>query len=146
MKYSEFKAEVEKLGFGIKDKNDSTQIMHNQKSLSIISKIKVAEIDTYELSPSDLSDSVKCELLRLGYELAKTPLADREEEKRYYLKKILIPLLRENDDKWYSKPLLPNYRPRARRDREQNFQYQTIFTESEIKKMDITGFYKEEVK
>ena len=79
------------------------------------------------------------------YKLAKTPLAEREEEKRYRLRKIPIPLLKEASDRFYRKPLLPNYGPCTSNDITDSFQYQTIFTESEIAQMDITGFQKVEV-
>ena len=68
-----------------------------------------------------------------------------EEEKRYRLRKIPIPLLREASDQFYRKPLLPNYGPCTSNDITDSFQYQIIFTESEIAEMDITGFCKEEV-
>ena len=77
--------------------------------------------------------------------LAQTPLAEREEEKRYWLQKIPVPLLdKKGEKKWL-------WRQRGtdiagvdtiRVDHEK---YQTIFTESEISQMDITGFQKVEV-
>ena len=77
--------------------------------------------------------------------LSETPLAEREEEKRYWLQKIPVPLLdKKGEKKWI-------WRQRGtdivgvdtiRVDHEK---YQTIFTESEISQMDITGFEKVEV-
>ena len=77
--------------------------------------------------------------------LAQTPLAEREEEKRYYLQKIPVPLLKESDDLWYYEPINKLFKPGVDRDRTDNEKYKSIFTESEISQMDITGFEKIEV-
>ena len=73
--------------------------------------------------------------------LSETPLAEREEEKRYYLV-LNLPLVNN----------VPRYINRIKNQNEyylgskmENRGYQTIFTESEIAKMDITGFKKVEV-
>ena len=77
--------------------------------------------------------------------LAQTPLAEREEEKRYWLRKIPVPLLKESDDLWYYEPINKLFKPGVDRDRTDNEKYKSIFTESEISQMDITGFEKEPV-
>lgn len=77
--------------------------------------------------------------------LAQTPLAEREEEKRYWLRKIPVPLLKESDDLWYYEPINKLFKPGVDRDRTDNEKYKSIFTESEISQMDITGFEKVEV-
>ena len=77
--------------------------------------------------------------------LAQTPLAEREEEKRYWLRKIPVPLLKESDDLWYYEPINKLFKPGVDRDRTDNEKYKSIFTESEIAQMDITGFEKIEV-
>ena len=80
--------------------------------------------------------------------LAQTPLAEREEEKRYWLQKIPVPLLdKKGEKKWlwkYTRTSPPNMFgvDTTKIDREL---YKTIFTESEIAEMDITGFKKEPV-
>ncbi len=79
----------------------------------------------------------------VGY--LNTPLAEREEEKRYWLRKIPVPLLKESDDLWYYEPINKLFKPGVDRDRTDNEKYKSIFTESEISQMDITGFEKEEV-
>lgn len=68
-----------------------------------------------------------------------------EEEQRYYLRKIPVPLLGEKEGKYFCKALVPNYHNCVDLDRSQNYKFQTIFTESEIAEMDITGFKKVEV-
>ena len=68
-----------------------------------------------------------------------------QEEKRYWLRKIPIPLLKESDDLWYYEPINKLFKPGVDRDRTDNEKYKSIFTESEISQMDITGFEKVEV-
>ena len=80
--------------------------------------------------------------------LAQTPLAEREEEKRYWLQKIPVPLLdKKGEKKWLWKytgtaPFNTFGVDTIKIDSEL---YKTIFTESEIAEMDITGFEKKEV-
>ena len=78
--------------------------------------------------------------------LSETPLAEREEEKRYWLRYDVPPLLRAVQAK-------PKYLYKRRYDgyidtsfsQTDNSTFKAIFTESEIEDMDITGFEKEEV-
>ena len=78
--------------------------------------------------------------------LSETPLAEREEEKRYYLRYEVPPLLRAVHAK-------PRYLYRRIYDgyidtsfsQTNDSTFKTIFTESEIEQMDITGFVKAEV-
>ena len=146
MKYSEFKAEVEKMGYTFFENKYEVRILDNGAcKLIIIDKTDTHVIDPNNVSYITLSHKDKTELLDLACELAKTPLAEREEEKRYWLQKIPVPLLdKECEKKWL-------WRQRGtdivgvdtiRVDHEK---YQTIFTESEIAEMDITGFKKIEV-
>ena len=111
---------------------------------------KVSKKCRYSLSTiyeifEDLPEKVAFMLYENMMMLAETPLAEREEEKRYWLRKVLIPLLGEESDRYFCKPILPNYQPCVDGDRRQDSKFQKIFTESEIAKMDITGFCKEEV-
>ena len=92
-----------------------------------------------------LNEDQKLKLYDVAYQLAKTPLAEREEEKRYWLRKIPVPLLKESDDLWYYEPINKLFKPGVDRDRTDNEKYKSIFTESEIAQMDITGFEKVEV-
>ena len=146
MKYSEFKQVVEKLGYTFFENKYEVRILDNGAcKLIIIDKTDTHVIDPNNVSYITLSHKDKTELLDLACELAKTPLAEREEEKRYWLRKLPVPLLdRSEEKKWL-------WRQRGtdivgvdtlRVDHEK---YQTIFAESEISQMDITGFEKEPV-
>ena len=70
MKYSEFEREVEKLGF-----------THNRRCEEIVVKVD-NEWEKYQ----ELNETTQEKLFDLAYKLAKTPLAEREEEKRYRVK------------------------------------------------------------
>ena len=71
--------------------------------------------------------------------LAQTPLAEREEEKRYRLR-LNIPLIGSKEYLFMSSDKKQVYLGSG-----EWMGYQTIFTESEISQMDITGFQKVEV-
>ena len=147
MKYSEFKAEVEKLGYVVED--DGTPI-YVDKSKDGETLVSIGKHKRFWLDPgwsgfNNLTEDQKLKLYDLAYQLAKTPLADREEEKRYWLRNIPVPLLKESDDLWYYEPINKLFKPGVDRDRTDNEKYKSIFTESEIAQMDITGFVKVEV-
>ena len=148
MKYSEFKAEVEKMGFEVEE-NPHTVVAFRESDGSIIGKVykqTTACLDTKWSSFVSLKDNEKNELLDLFARLAKTPLAEREEEKRYWLRYEVPPLLRAVHAK-------PRYLYRRIYDgyidtsfsQTNDSTFKTIFTESEIAEMDITGFKKEPV-
>ena len=145
MKYSEFKTEVEKLGFDVNVKNLETRVRRKGNSIMTVDAQRKCIVDTTWDEFQYLRDDTKEQLFNLGCKLAKTPLAEREEEKRYWLRKIPVPLLKESDDLWYYEPINKLFKPGVDRDRTDNEKYKSIFTESEISQMDITGFEKVEV-
>ena len=76
----------------------------------------------------------------VGY--LNTPLAEREEEKRYYLR--LVTKIDVYEDRRYLNMDIPNEKYTLSENKDDAY-YKAIFTESEISQMDITGFEKEEV-
>ena len=74
--------------------------------------------------------------------LAQTPLAEREEEKRYYLR--LATKIDVYEDRRYLNMDIPNEKYTLSENKDDAY-YKAIFTESEISQMDITGFEKVEV-
>ena len=148
MRYSEFKREVEKLGFVVED--DGTPIYVDKskdgETLVSIGKHKQFWLDPGWSGFNNLTEDQKLKLYDLAYQLAKTPLAEREEEKKYYLLYDVPPLLRAVHAK-------PRYLYRRIYDgyidtsfsQTNDSTFKTIFTESEIAEMDITGFEKEPV-
>ena len=145
MKYSEFKTEVEKMGFVVEDEGVPIYVDKSKDGETLVSigKHKRFWLDPGWSGFNNLTEDQQLKLYDLAYQLAKTPLAEREEEKRYRLR-LVAPIL--GDPRYlhyggYSKTfsvacVLPS-----------NIEdtFKTIFTESEIAEMDITGFQKVEV-
>ena len=148
MKYSESKREVEKMGFVVVDSGFPIYIdkSANGETLLSVGKNKRFWLDPGWGGFEQLEECQKLELYALGCKLAKTPLAEREEERRYRLRYDVPPLLRAVHAK-------PKYLYIRRCDgyKDTSFSqaddsaFKTIFTESEIAEMDITGFEKEPV-
>lgn len=141
MKYSEFKQVVEELGYTFFENKYEVRILDKGAcKLIIIDKTDTHVIDPNNVSYITLSHKDKTELLDLACELAKTPLAEREEKKRYYLRNV-SPLLRGSGRGYLAKnkDTLEYYALSLKCSEEF---YQTIFTESEIAEMDTTGFEK----
>ena len=146
MKYSEFERTVKSMGLFINDREGEIYVEDDsQFPVLTVSKLDEMVIDTEYPSFIELPYGKKDTLLILVVTLAKTPLAEREEEKRYWLQKIPVPLLKESDDLWYYEQINKLFKPGVDRDRTDNEKYKSIFTESEISQMDITGFEKVEV-
>ena len=142
MKTKEFMAKVRSLEFGIIQ--EGHQLVVRTPGCSIVARVnrpsQQTEIVTFTFASAD-----RRELLNIISEYTGTPPEDREEEKRYWLQKIPVPLLKESDDLWYYEPINKLFKPGVDRDRTDNEKYKSIFTESEIAQMDITGFEKVEV-
>ena len=149
MKYSEFRVEVEGIGLhiGVYELNIDVVDKHGD-TVGCMAKDVEMSMDTDFEDFRKLPQEKKIFVFESLYKLAKTPLAEREEEKRYWLQKIPVPLL----DKGTEKKWLWKYTGTASSNRFgtdttkiDGDLYKTIFTESEIAEMDITGFEKEEV-
>ena len=146
MKYSEFKQVVEELGYTFFENTYEVRILDNGAcKLIIIDKTDTHVIDPNNVSYITLSHKDKTELLDLACELAKTPLAEREEEKRYWLQRIEPPILGEQDPRYLFYTRVGGYYDIGTTKSEWRNVIKTIFTESEIAEMDITGFEKIEV-
>lgn len=140
MKYSELKSYLELARWENESDNYYTKVYRNGYT--------VAEVGLWEqyniriLDPTQMTEG----LYRRLSDFAKTPLAEREEEKKYYLLYDVPPLLRAVHAK-------PRYLYRRIYDgyidtsfsQTNDSMFKTIFTESEIEQMDITGFVKVEV-
>ena len=114
---------------------------------------KVSKKCRYSLSTiyeifEDLPEKVAFMLYENMMMLAETPLAEREEEKRYYLRFIHPNILGEREPFYlhlhHSESAKDYYEIGTVKAPFGN-KLQTIFTESEIAEMDITGFQKVEV-
>ena len=142
MKTKEFMTKVRSLEFGIIQEDH--QLVIRTPGCSVVTRVNIFSQQT-EIFSLTFGSADRRELLNIIAEYTNTPLSEREEEKRYWLRKIPVPLLKESDDLWYYEPINKLFKPGVDRDRTDNEKYKSIFTESEIAKMDITGFEKIEV-
>ena len=144
MKYSEFETEVEKMGFFLDAGEHGIEIVDKYGiEYAYSSKESEMIVDTaYENFPK-LPQEQRAALFDLLYVISKTPLAEREEEKRYWLLSV-SPMLRKSECGYllYHKSMGRYFTGSAEYGGDV---YQAIFTESEIAQMDITGFEKIEV-
>ena len=85
MKYSEFKREVEKLGCEVCNTSGDIVVKRNTYTILTVNKNKEFEFDNEWNKWSGIGE-IKSPLFDLAYQLAKTPLAEREEEKKYRVK------------------------------------------------------------
>src|SRR5699024_5424008 len=87
MKYSEFKREIEKLGYRVDNYPDNIYVeTSGVGTIFIVSKNGTYAIDTNCYGFEILRNHEKMELAELAIQLAKTPLDEREDEKRYRLR------------------------------------------------------------
>ena len=143
MKYSEFKAEVEKLGWCISGNKYEVYVLnHGGGKLMVINKTDTHALDPSHISYVILTHEDKSALLDLSVKLAKTPLAEREEEKRYWLRFTTPTLLKDLIPNGYLNIHRESNELSLSSDKKDTEYFKTIFTESEIAEMDITGFEK----
>ena len=148
MKYSEFKAEVEKMGYTYNEDSDGIYVRNSVGTIVVVGRYNTHAISTTWGAFGLLTEFEKGQFLNLCHKLAKTPLAEREEEKRYWLQKIPVPLLDKEGEKewlWKYTRTAPSNMFGVDTTKIDSELYKTIFTESEIAEMDITGFEKEPV-
>lgn len=85
MKYSEFEREVEKLGCKVYERGCEIFVKRNTYTILSVHKNREFEFDNDWNKWSGIGE-IKSPLFDLAYQLAKTPLAEREEEKLYNVK------------------------------------------------------------
>ena len=144
MKYSEFNKKYADLELQYTDSN--IHIYCDGVIVGKVSKEYRYRMSTHYGGFEQFPEGYAANLLMNMNMLSETPLAEREEEKRYWLRYDVPPLLRAVQAK-------PKYLYRRRYDgyidtsfsQTDNSTFKAIFTESEIEDMDITGFEKEEV-
>ena len=87
MKTKEFIKRVEELGYLLSSSYYCWEIRNKKNYLiAVVSKDVLYKISTDSAYWDGISDEDKNKLLGLLIEYAKTPIKDREEEKKYYLK------------------------------------------------------------
>ena len=83
MKYSEFEREVEREGFNVDRKSGTAYVDSTTDTVMSISTDDLFMFDCDWSAFVHLNRDVQGKLFDLAYQLAKTPLAEREEEKLY---------------------------------------------------------------
>ena len=148
MKYSEFKVEVEKLGYIVKNKNEAHIYVSDADGLTIarVGKLHAVEMATDFMKFTTIT-RLEHKLLIYTHckNLAETPPAEREEEKKYYLRLVTPPILKKQVTEYLRKSEYLEYYTTGLSKNTGDEKIKTIFTESEIAEMDITGFQKVEV-
>ena len=86
MKYSEFEREVEREGFNVDGKSGTVYVDSTTGTVMSISTDDLFMFDCDWSAFVHLNRDVQEKLFDLAYQLAKTPLAEREEEKLYRVK------------------------------------------------------------
>ena len=139
MKYSELKSYLELARWENESDADYIKVYRNGYT--------VAEVGLWEQYNIRILDPIQMTegLYRRLTELAKTPLTEREEETRYWLQRIEPPILGEQDPRYLFYTRVGGYYDIGTTKSEWRNVIKTIFTESEIAEMDITGFEKIEV-
>ena len=146
MKYSEFETEVEKMGFYIGYSPLYLFVVDRYtERLASISKEFDMWLDTEYQEFPKLPQEQRAALFDLLYVISKTPLAEREEEKKYYLRLVTPPILKKQVTEYLRKSEYLEYYTTGLSKNTGDEKIKTIFTESEIAQMDITGFEKIEV-
>ena len=137
MKYSEFEREVEKLGFTHNTRCAEIVVKVHGRTVMGVSTNREYIVDSEWDEFQSLHKKIQGELFDLAYQLAKTPLAEREEEKKYYLR--LATKIDVYEDRRYLNMDIPNEKYTLSENKDDAY-YKASFTESEIAEMDITGF------
>lgn len=143
MRTSEFKEAVEALGYTFKvDCDGDFYIISGLDEISFVSKNKTYVVHTAWSHFRNLEETKKDELFSILTIYASTPIAEREEEKRYRLKLVNKTVddnasylnKTESEGKYFVSNKFSIFG-----------KVESIFTESELKTMDLTGFEKVEV-
>ena len=144
MKYSEFNKKYADLELQYTDSD--VYIYCDGVMVGKVSKEYRYRMSTHYDGFEQFPEGYAANLLMNMNMLSETPLTEREEEKRYYLRYDVPPLLRAVHVK-------PRYLYRRIYDgyidtsfsQTNDSTFKAIFTESEIEQMDITGFVRVEV-
>ena len=94
MKYSEFKQRVVGIGFNVEDEAREVWVVDDEGNIvATVSTDITSSMDTDYIAFKEQGEDVRREILDLNYKLSKTPLTERENEKKYNV--ILPNILRD---------------------------------------------------
>ena len=139
MKYSELDAYLELARWENESDDNHIKVYRNGYTVAVVGLWEQYNIRI--LDPTQMTEG----LYRRLSDFAKTPLEEREEERRYWLQRIEPPILGEQDPRYLFYTRVGGYYDIGTTKSEWRNAIKTIFTESEIAEMDIAGFEKVEV-
>ena len=140
MKYSEFNKKM--ADFELQYTESDVFIYCDGVMIGRVDRLQRYTMSTY-YKLSQFPDVYVAKVFEAMASLAETPLAEREEEKRYRLR-LTVPIL-TGDVKYLNKFKESGIYTISTKEESLARGIQAIFTESEIAQMDITGFEKIEV-
>ena len=143
MKYSEFNKKY--AGLELQYTDSDIYIYCDGVIVGKISKEYRYRMSTHYDGFEQFPEGYAANLLMNMNMLSETPLAEREEEKLYYLRLVIPPILKRQVPEYLRESEHSECYTTGLSKNTVNEKIKTIFTESEIAKMDITGFEKEEV-
>ena len=147
MKTKEFIKSVEALGFQTHVREKEIRVCDEMRGYGIDSPMFILTSDLPEVYTQNelyISSLERRGVLKLIVEYLDTPNSDREEEKKYYLKLELPIPLEDSSMHWLNQKVGAS---KYHFGSQENIRdYKTIFTESEVAQMDLTGLKLIEVK
>ena len=145
MKTKTFIEKVEALGYRVDCSWGTIYIKERIRTVISLGYVEEWDIDTDYPGFDEMRWADKKSLMRIVLEFLLTDPADREEEKRYRLR-LDVPAM-SSKQAWSVYYLNKHKEAKMYRlgSDVASISWQTIFTESEIAEMDITGFKKEPV-
>ena len=147
MKTKEFIKSVEALGFQTHVREKEIRVCDEMRGYGIDSPMFILTSDLPEVYTQNelyISSLERRGVLKLIVEYLDTPNSDREEEKKYHLKLELPIPLEDSSMHWLNQKVGAS---KYHFGSQENIRdYKTIFTESEVAQMDLTGLKLIEVK
>lgn len=131
MKTSEFKKRVEELGYSVINSKYTIYVNKDEILLAIIEKGRQYKLETYNLTAEQNAE----ELLDLCVEYAKTPINEREEEEKFYLKKMKSFYNEDYDEEYAYLNVFTKSEYFMLNNSKQGNCYKTQFTQKEIDKI-----------
>ena len=147
MKTKEFIKSVEALGFQTHVREKEIRVCDEMRGYGIDSPMFILTSDLPEVYTQNefyISSLERRGVLKLIVEYLDTPNSEREEEKKYHLKLELPMPLEDSPMRWLNQKVGAS---KYHFGSQENIRdYKTIFTESEVAQMDLTGLKLIEVK
>ena len=145
MKTKEFVRQVEALGYEVSYSWGTIYIKRAGFAILELGYVEEWDIDIDYPGFDEMRWDDKKELMTIVSEYMLTDPKDREEEKRYWLRLVTPPILKKQVTEYLRKSEYLEYYTTGLSKDTGDEKIKTIFTESEIAEMDITGFEKVEV-